>query len=384
MRLPVLILIMATTASLSHGQSPFLDSIMAATDYRIQGEYSGSYLDGSPCAVQVIALGQENFRAVAFAGGLPGMGWDGKAGIILTGKFQGNTALFSNTSGWSLTVDSLGINLIGLNPSQAKFVLTKTMRQSPTLQAEPPGEAQFLFNGVLDSNWISAKLDDENYLLPQGIGEATGAVTRRTFFDFTMHIEFRIPFLPQATGQNRGNSGIYIQNRYELQILDSFGSFPSDSVEASRQCGAIWEQSRPKVNMCFPPLAWQTYDIDFTAARFGIDGKTIQNRAQVTVRQNGILIQEGWHFPDRTVLGDFEGPKPGPFRLQSHGEAVVYRTIWVIEKATELKTKLSPKFHGKQENTRSLLTQKHAVNGKFIRNKTTTFYPGTLLFPESR
>jgi hypothetical protein len=382
MRLRVPILILAVMASISRGQNHFLDSVTTTTDYRIQGEYSGSYLDGSPCAVQVISLGQESFRAVAFTGGLPGMGWDGKAGISLQGKFQGNAALFSNASGWSFSVDSLGVNLIGLNASQQKFVLAKTIRQSPTLLAKPPGEAQFLFNGVLDSNWISAKLDDENYLLPQGIGEATGAITLRTFTDFTMHIEFRIPFLPQATGQNRGNSGIYIQKRYELQILDSFGFFPDDSVEATRQCGAIWEQSRPRVNMCLPPLVWQTYDIDFTAARFEADGKTLKTRAQISVRQNGTLVQDGWRFPDRTVLGDFEGPEPGPFRLQWHGEAVVYRNIWVIETATGLKTTPSLKFRSKQENARSLLAQKHAVNGHLIRNKTTTFYLGTPAFPK--
>ena len=124
-----------------------------------------------------------------------------------------------------------------------------------------------------------------------------GPLTAEPVGDFRLHIEFRLPYKPHARGQNRGNSGVYIQERYEVQVLDSFGL-----EGVANECGGLYRQRPPDVNMCLPPLAWQTYDIWFQAA-----------------------------LPSQTRAGKNDEPLPLPIRLQDHGNPVVYRNIWLIE-----------------------------------------------------
>jgi hypothetical protein len=141
-----------------------------------------------------------------------------------------------------------------------------------------------------------------------------------------MHLEFRTPYMPRARGQGRGNSGVYIQERYEVQVLDSFGLDGADN-----ECGSLYKQRAPILNMSFPPLSWQTYDVDFTAPHFDATGKKTRN-AHITVRHNGVIVQNDVEITSKTGAGAAEGPNPRPIKLQDHGNPVHFRNIWIVEK----------------------------------------------------
>ena len=150
--------------------------------------------------------------------------------------------------------------------------------------------------------------------------------SKKKFQSHRLHIEFRLPYQPQDGGQGRGNSGLYLQGRYEVQMLDSFG-LEGDHNE----CGGIYSIRKPDVNMCFPPLSWQTYDIDFTAAKFDQDGRMI-SKPHMTVRHNGRVIHENVELPKETTASLLQpGPDPGPVYLQDHSCPVRYRNIWVVQ-----------------------------------------------------
>jgi hypothetical protein len=133
--------------------------------------------------------------------------------------------------------------------------------------------------------------------------------------------------MPYARGQGRANSGCYLQGRYEVQILDSFGLEGKNN-----ECGGIYTIKDPDVNMCFPPLAWQTYDIDYTAAKYDESGKKTAH-ARMTVKHNGVLIHENVELTKATTAAPVkEGPEPGPIYIQDHGNPIRFRNIWVAEK----------------------------------------------------
>ena len=165
-------------------------------------------------------------------------------------------------------------------------------------------------------------------LLPDGAMEVTqgGIVSKQRFTDIQLHVEFRTPFMPDARGQSRGNSGVYLQGRYEVQVLDSYGL-----KGEWNECGGIYQIAVPRVNMAAPPLQWQTYDITYHAPRFNANGAKTKD-ATITVLHNGVTIHENVAIPEPTAahIGGDVG-EPGGIHLQDHGNPVQFRNIWAVE-----------------------------------------------------
>ena len=185
-----------------------------------------------------------------------------------------------------------------------------------------------LFGGTDFDHWTAGEGKDVGWKLVDGamkIAPRSGSITtKRDFRDFKMHIEFNIPQMPpNVKGQGRGNSGIYIQRRYELQILDSYGLEPKYN-----DCGSLYKFRAPDKNVCRMPGRWQSYDIIFHAARF--DGNRKTENARITVWQNGVLIHDDLKLDNKTGAGRPEGPEPGPILLQDHGNEVLFRNIWIV------------------------------------------------------
>lgn len=289
-------------------------------DVLVQGEYLGEITrpEGkAKLGVQVIALGDGNFHAVGYNGGLPGAGWDKSDLHEADGKTVNGVTTFKD-GGFTASIRG-GVLVITAEGGVTIGELQKVARQSPTFDAKAPEGAVVLFDGTNTDQWKEGKMTDDGLLMP-------GTTSKRAFQSGTLHLEFMLPYEPKGRGQNRGNSGCYLQGRYEAQILDSFGL-----KGASNECGGIYQIKDCDVNMCYPPLLWQTFDIDFTAAEFQ-DGKKVKD-ARMTVRQNGVVVQADVPVNHATVAAILpEGPEPGPLYLQDHGHPVRFRNIWFVEK----------------------------------------------------
>jgi hypothetical protein len=294
-------------------------------DFATQGEYEGEIKIGSEsskASMQVIAKGDGKFDLKAFLGPLPGADNDGSDPKRGTGTRDGKKVVVKTDKGEE--IGEIVDGTVTLKHDQFEAKMKKVVRKSPTLGAKPPEGAVVLFGDEKDvSNWENGKiveLSDGKFLA------ASNPRSKKTFQSFTAHIEFRLAWMPNSTGQQRSNSGVYIQDRYELQVLDSFGLSGENN-----ECGGFYTLSKPKVNMCLPPMSWQTYDIEYTAAEF-TDGKKTKN-AKAVVKHNGVLIQD-FEFPKLTPGGKFkeEVADPGALFFQDHGDPVVYRNVWVVEK----------------------------------------------------
>lgn len=281
----------------------------AGADFPVQGEYSAR---APALGAQVVARGGGTFDLVLYDGGLPGAGADLGSRQVFEGAWKGSSVLFDGP--WQARIEAGQLH--GVRPGGDAFTLPKIRRESPTLGAAPPEGAVVLFHGQ-GPGGFDGEVDE------RGLLEA-GAESREAFGSFDLHLEFRTPYMPTASGQGRGNSGVYLQNRYEVQVLDSFGE-----TGEWNECGGIYEVAKPDVNMAFPPLAWQTYDISFRAARFDESGVKLA-AARVTVRHNGVVIHYDVELPGPTGLGDEESAAPGPLYLQDHWDPVFYRNVWLV------------------------------------------------------
>ncbi len=204
--------------------------------------------------------------------------------------------------------------------------LKRVQRKSPTLGNKPPKGAVVLFDGTSPKGFTKrrgkpARMTKDGLLMQ-------GATSVKTFGgNFFLHLEFRLPYKPKARGQGRGNSGCYLQGRYEVQMLDSFGL-----TGEHNECGGIYSLHKPRENMCYPPMTWQTYDIEFHGATHDENGKK-QKPARMTVRHNGVVIHDRVLLPRTTTAAPVkESASAGPIYLQDHGNPVRFRNIWVLQR----------------------------------------------------
>ena len=316
-------------------------------DFTIQGEYTGEVDGLGKVGCQVIALGDGAFQAVVYNGGLPGAGWDGKQRSLLDGKLDGSSATFKAAEGTKkyLAASPAEFSATDTFPPEGQkslsgaiadgrftikladgkaSTLEKTARKSTTLGVAAPQGAIVLFDGSNTEEWNGGRLDEKSRLLNT---DGKDILTKRKFTNYSMHVEFFLPFRPAARGQGRGSSGFYQVDLYEVQILDSFGL-----AGKNNECGGVYTLAEPTVNMCLPPLAWQTYDVDFTSAKTDADGK-ITAKARLTARLNGVLIHDNIELSGPTG-GSRKEPEgtPGPIKLQGHGNPLQFRNVWVVER----------------------------------------------------
>ncbi len=262
-------------------------------------------------SVQAELMGTRNDQTVVFTGKIdvgPELGGSYEIKAEITeGKFAGTFKGYENSG----TIE-----------------LKKIEKKSPTLGLEPPAGAIVLFDGKNLKKWQKVGGGKPTWeVLPTGEMEVrkNSIVTKDNFGDHQLHLEFRTPFMPEARGQKRGNSGVYVAGRYEVQVLDSYGLTPADNL-----CGGIYKKAVPSSNACYPPLSWQTYDITFYAPKFDAVGTKIKP-AEISVKHNGILIHDRLVLDGPTPGGvDQDETKPGGLMLQDHGAKVQYKNIWIL------------------------------------------------------
>lgn len=194
-----------------------------------------------------------------------------------------------------------------------------------------PNDAIILFDGKSLDQWENSKGEPAAWELKNGIVtvvKGAGTIqTKEKFEDFQLHIEWRTPEKVVGESQGRGNSGIFMQGLYELQVLDNY----NNRTYSNGQAGSFYKQKIPLVNVCKKPGEWQTYDVIWTAPRFNTDG-SLKSPARATVLQNGVLVQNNVELEGGTLyIGKpaYKQHGPGPIILQDHGNPVSYRNIWI-------------------------------------------------------
>jgi hypothetical protein len=294
--------------------------IAAAAD-SLMGDWQG---EGS-CVAQVLPLGNEKYRADLLTA------FDSPSDTIavLQGEPSSGGVLFSG-DGWSGVVKDG--HFTGSKGGQ-HFDLTRVTRKPPTLGAPPPKGAVVLFDGRNLDAW--AKKAGKEWLTEDGparwklveggavevVPESDCIITHQKFGDCKLHLEFRTLGFPS-------NSGVFLQDRYEVNINETYGRPDQSPNGGFDNCT---DDAKPRVRPCRPPLEWQTFDIDFHAPRFDAGGQKTAN-ARATVLFNGVKIYDHQELnrPKGAASRLGEAPK-GPLMLQEHGMPVQFRNIWVLE-----------------------------------------------------
>ena len=324
--------IVVTPTALAEEKKEFIEPSEVGGVYKLQGEYVGETISGKEAdkvekmGAQLIVLGGDNFRVRVYKGGLPGAGWKrGDERFVGNGTIKDDlTGVFTfegGETGETVTCVFKDGKVVVLEDGKPIQRYVKVTRRSPTLGMKPPKNSIILFDGTEEGakNFINGTL-----ILGDLLQHDCESLAK--FGDHKLHVEFRTPFMPYARGQGRGNSGMYIQGRYECQILDSFGLEGKNN-----ECGGIYSIAEPIVNMALLPLTWQTYDVDFTAARYDDIGNNKAKNARVTIRHNGVVIHDDLELTKGTPGKYGEGPSKGPLYLQGHGNPVVFKNVWAVE-----------------------------------------------------
>ncbi len=323
---------------------------VAAADLSLMGDYQGEWTDApkghyfninKPLAAQVINVRVGEYRVQFF------QELDRRADPYLetVGKLEGEVIRFED-KGWKGTVTRDGLSgKSGPGHGSAEgvnFQLKRVVRSSPTLGAKPPAGAVVLFDGknfdawehadrrpvtwhLLDQGWMEV----ESFLWKDNREKKLGGdiQTKEKFGDCKIHVEFRYPVEAGKSGQGRGNSGLFLQQDYEVQILNSYGL-----QGWWNECGALYKTSPPKVNAARPPMDWQTYDVEYKASVW--KGDEMISAPRIEVRLNGVTIhhdEEIRHATAHAFATRLIRPKgDGSIRLQDHGNAMQFRNIWVV------------------------------------------------------
>ncbi|MBL8795836.1 MAG: DUF1080 domain-containing protein [Planctomycetia bacterium] len=345
-------------------QRKLFDPQHAGPEAMLQGEYEGKR-GVEKFGAQLVARGERQFHILLFPGGLPGDGWDGKDYVFMEGgtlKDQRIEFKSSADSGDGAQATVADGKITGTLKAGDPFVLQRIERCSPTLGAKPPAQAVVLFDGRDTAAWQDKAPTIEPAALPimdEHGRLLAGAVSKRSFRDFTLHLEFYLGFEPEGLPWRRADSGVYLMERYEIAVGDTcgfdfdivgtagrvpptvftdkqlkgekFGLFMGKKNPHPAYCGTLFRANRPAPNYCFAPLTWQTLDIEFQAPRFDATGKK-QQPATVSAKLNGLPVVERQTVNGPTAHGAKGEVPEAPLWLQGYQRTVLYRNIWLVEK----------------------------------------------------
>ena len=298
---------------------------------------------GEGLVAQVIPRGGGNYQINL----LPEFDVKCKPLAVVAGRAADGVLRFEQ-DGWS--GQAQGQQMAGTRPGSRQpeaFVLKPVVRLSPSVGAKPPEGAVILFDGSGFGEWEAQRPKGapteiawelcEDFMRVAPVDRETRAghslITKRAFRDFRMHFEFRLALMADKTGQTRSNGGLVFgdANWCEIQVLDSYGLEGLDN-----ECGGIYKVGAPAVNMCRPPLVWQTYEIEYRAPRYDADGKRSQP-GRISVVHNGVSIHQDAELPDSPAAEQRRKTNPdaiptGRIILHYHKDPVEYRNIWLVER----------------------------------------------------